>query len=57
LQQLLEDYAAALVAGRPAARDALLDKFPGQASRLAEALDALEHLHAVVPAIRPAHDT
>jgi serine/threonine protein kinase/WD40 repeat protein/uncharacterized protein HemY len=52
LQAAVEEYEAALVAGGTADRDRILAAHPAQAERLAEAFDALEQLHGVLPAIR-----
>ena len=54
LHEQLEEYAAAQSTERRGLRDRILEAHPHQASKLAEALDALEHLNAAAPAIRPA---
>ena len=55
--QAVQEYLAALEAGRKPDRREFLDRYPGIADALAECLDALEFMHSAAPQVQPTADS
>jgi serine/threonine protein kinase/Flp pilus assembly protein TadD len=55
--QAVQEYLAALEAGRKPDRREFLDRYPGIADALAECLDALEFMQTAAPQVQPAADS